>query len=169
MLAIALTVIAGSAVFGYINGQAATTENQYGSSVGVTVNYLQEQFSVVDVSFASSTQAVLYVYNYGRVPVSPVQVIIYNSTQSVYLTFNATSVVATSPTACSVAASTSNESPLIWNTASSSGMQVNIGSISTLTLTLPSCSAASFATGVTYYVKVTGLYGNIVVYSQVVG
>lgn len=169
VLAIALTIIAGAAVFGYINGQAATTESQYGSSVGVTVNYLQEQFSVVDIGFVSSTQAVLYIYNYGRIAVSPVQVTIYNATQSLYLTYNATTVASTAPTVCSDPASASNESPLVWNTASDAGMQVGIGSISTLTLTIPSCSSATFIGNATYYAKITGLYGNVVVYNQVAG
>lgn len=167
VLAIALTIIAGAAVFGYVNGQAGLTEQQYGSSVGVTIDYLQEQFTVVDMSFTSASQVVVYLYNYGRVAVSPVEVIIYNSTQSVYLTYNATSIVSKAPSGCTTAASTSYEDPLVWDAATSSGMSIAIGSISSLTLTLPACSGATFVSGVTYYVKVTGLYGNIIVNSQV--
>ena len=165
VLAIAITVIAGAAVFGYVNGQAGVTENQYGSSVGVTVNYLQEQFSVIDMSFTSSSQVVLYLYNYGRIAVSPIQVTVYNET--LYLTYNATKVTQTEPTACSDTATTSNENPLLWNTKTSTGTPIDIGSISTLTLSLPGCSGVWFASGSTYFVKVTGLYGNVVVNSQV--
>lgn len=168
VLAIAITIIAGAAVFGYVNGQAGVTERQYGSSVGVTVNYLQEQFTVVDMSFTSSTQVTLYIYNYGRVALSPVQVILYNSTQGTYITYNATQISSVAPTPCETAATTSYESPLVWNSATSTGMTVGIGSISTLTLTIPSCSGAAFISGLTYSVEVTGLYGNDVVYSQVV-
>ena len=167
LLAIAITIIAGAAVFGFVNGQAATTERQYGSSVGVTVNYLQEQFSVVDMSYTSSSQVALYIYNYGRTAFSPVEVILYNATQSTYLTFNATKVIATSPTPCSVTTSTAYENPIVWNSKTNAGMQVSIGGISTLTLALPSCSGASFKNSHTYYVEVVGLYGNDVVYSQV--
>ena len=167
VLAIAITIIAGAAVFGYVNGQAGVTEKQYGSSVGVTVNYLQEQFTVVDMTFTSSSQAVVYVDNYGRVPLSPVQVILYNSTQGTYLTYNATQVASTAPKSCTVTATTSYEKPLLWNSNTNVGMTVGTGSISTLTLTLPSCSGASFTGGSTYYLKVVGLYGNVVAYSQV--
>ena len=167
VLAIAITVIAGAAVFGYVNAQAGITENQYGSSVGVTVNYLQEQFSVVDMSFTSSSQVVLYLYDYGRIAVSPVQVIVYDAPQATYLAYNATQVISTKPSSCTITASTTYENPLVWNPKTNTGMSISIGSISTLTLSLPSCSGASFASGTTYYVKVTGLYSNVVVYSQV--
>lgn len=167
VLAIALTIIAGSAVFGYVNAQANTTEKQYGSSVGATINYLQEQYGVVDISFTSSTQVTLYVYNYGRVPLSLVQAIVYNSTQAIYVVYTPTQVASTKPSVCTVAASLSNESPLLWSTATNSGMNVTEGYVSTLTLTLPACSGASFVSGTTYTVKLTGLYGNTVAYSQV--
>lgn len=167
VLAIALTIIAGAAVFGYVNSQAGLTENQYGSSVGVTVNYLQEQFTVVDMTFTSTTQVVLYIYNYGRVALFPVLVTVYDAPQATYLTYNATYVVSTAPSACSVPATTSNENPFMWNTKTSSGLSVDIGSITALKLTLPACSTASFTSGTTYFVKVTGLYGNVMVYSQV--
>jgi len=167
LLAIAITITAGAAVFGYINTQAGVSERQYGGAVGGTVNYLQEQFAVVDMSFTSSTQVVLYLYDYGQVVFDPVQVLVYNTAQSTYLSYGASNVVSTAPSSCSVPASTSNENPLIWNPKSSSGLSVGIQSISTVTLTLPACSGASFASGTTYFVKVTGLYGNSVVYYQV--
>lgn len=169
VLAIAITIIAGAGVFGYVNGQAGATENQYGSSVGVTVNYLQEQFTVVDMSFTSTTPptVVLYIYNYGRVTLSPVQIIVYDPQQDTYLTYNATNVVSTEPSACTVTATTTYESPLMWNPKTSSGMSVDVGSITTLTLTFPPCSGASLVSGTTYFVKVTGLYGNTVTYDQV--
>jgi flagellin-like protein len=170
VLAIAVTLIAGAAVFGYVNSSAAATEKQYGTSVGATVDYLSEQFSVVDMSFTSSTQVVVYIFNYGSVPLYPVQIIVYNSAQTVYLTYSASTVVATAPSSCSVTATTAYENPLLRNPSTNSGLSIGMQSITTVTLTLTSCSNASFGSagsGVAYYVKVTGIFGNTVVYYQV--
>lgn len=52
---VGITLIAGAAVFGWINGQAATSENAYGASVANNVNFLNERFVVVSQSFAKSS------------------------------------------------------------------------------------------------------------------
>ena len=167
LLAIAITIIAGAGVFGYVNSQAKASESQYGSAAGATYNYLQEQFTVVDMSFTSGSQVTLYIYDYGNIAVSPVQVIIYDSAQATYLAYNATKIVSTKPSSCQQAATPSYENPLMWNPKTSSGMSVSAGYISALTLTFPGCSGASFSSGTTYLVKITGLYGNTITYAQV--
>jgi flagellin-like protein len=51
LLMIAITLIAGVAAFGWINGQAATSEKAYGNSVGNNINLLNERFTVVTQTF----------------------------------------------------------------------------------------------------------------------
>ena len=46
VLTIAITLIAGAALFGYVNGQAATSESNLGNAVGGNVNFLNERFVV---------------------------------------------------------------------------------------------------------------------------
>jgi hypothetical protein len=166
MLAIAVTLIAGAAVFGYVNAQAGVTERQLGTGVGGTVNYLQERFAVVDLYFASSSQVTVYVYNSGNIALSPVEIILYNSGRSLYLTYTASTVAYTTPNCGSFTATTSNESPLLWNPTTGSGLKVSIQAFQAIALTLPTCSGASFVSGTTYVVNVVGLYGNSVTYYQ---
>ena len=166
LLAIAITIIAGAAVFGYVNTQAGVTERQLGSGVGATVNYLQERFVVVDMYFASASQVTVYVYNNGNIALFPIEIILYNSGRTLYLTYTASTVAYTAPSCGSFTASTSYENPLLWSTATSSGIQVSIQSFQAITLTLPTCSGASFVSGTTYVVNVVGLYGNNVIYYQ---
>ena len=51
LLMIAITLVAGVAAFGWINGQAATSERAYGNSVGSNINLLDERFTVVTQTF----------------------------------------------------------------------------------------------------------------------
>lgn len=166
ILAIAITLIAGAAVFGYVNTQAGVTEKQLGTGVGGTVNYLQERFAVVDLYFVSSSQVTVYVYNNGNIALSPVEIILYNTGRTLYLTYTASTVAYTAPGCGSFTATTSNESPLLWNSKTSSGLQISIQAFQAITLTLPTCSGASFVSGTTYVVNVVGLYGNSLTYYQ---
>lgn len=165
LLAIAITIIAGAAVFGFVNGQAGVSESQYGQAVGGTVNYLQERFVVIDLNFTTS-KVTIWLYNNGQVNLSPVQIFVYNATRSMYLLYNATKIVSYEPGSCTTTASTSYENPLIWNPKTKTGLSLAIQGIQPITLTLPSCSGASFKSGHTYVVDLVGLYGNSVVYYQ---
>jgi hypothetical protein len=51
---VAITLIAGAAVFGWINGQAGSSENAVGQSVANNVNFLKERFVVVSQTFTGS-------------------------------------------------------------------------------------------------------------------
>lgn len=166
ILAIAITLIAGAAVFGYVNTQANVTEKQLGTGVGGTVNYLQERFAVVDLYFVSSSQVTVYFYNNGNIALSPVEMILYNSGRTLYLTYSASTVAYTTPGCGSFTATTSNENPLLWSSTTSSGLQVSIQAFQAVTLTLPTCSGASFVSGTTYAVNLIGLYGNSITYYQ---
>jgi flagellin-like protein len=83
LIMVAITLIAGAAVFGWINGQAGTSENAYGASVANNVNFLRESFVVVTQTFTGlgangacnggisphfqCTGANFWVYNNGQV------------------------------------------------------------------------------------------------------
>ena len=54
LLMVTITLIAGAAVFGWINGQANSSETAYGASVANNIDFLREHFVVVTQSFAAS-------------------------------------------------------------------------------------------------------------------
>jgi len=165
LLAIAITIIAGAAVFGYVNTQAGVSERQYGASVGGTVQFLEERYTVVQLNYTTSS-VTIWLYNMGQINLSPVQVFVYNNGRSTYLLYNATKIISYKPSSCTTAASTTYENPLLWNSKTSTGLSISIQTVQKLTLTLPSCSGASFVSGTTYTVSVLAVNGNAVVYSQ---
>jgi hypothetical protein len=174
MLTIALTIIAGAAVFSYVNGQAGVSEKQLGQAAGATNAFLSEQFSVINVNY-TSTMLTLWFYNYGGVNLQPVEVQVYTSGKTFFVQYSATQVInETNPSGCTVAASTSNEDAILYNAApgavNPSGV-VNIlqGTVGTETLTLPGCMTGSYKAGTTYYTTVVGLYGNTVTTYQTDG
>lgn len=165
LLTIAITIIAGAAVFSYANSQANVTERQYGTAVGTSVQALEERFTVVQMNF-TSTKVTIWLYNIGSINLAPVQILLYNNGRSLYLMYNATKVISYQPTGCATASPPgSNESPLMWNSKTGSGLAVSTQLVQKLTLALP-CVSESFTTGSTYTVNILGLYGNSVVYSQ---
>jgi flagellin-like protein len=54
LIMVTITLIAGAAVFGWINGQANSSETAYGVSVANNINFLHERFVVVTQSFSAS-------------------------------------------------------------------------------------------------------------------
>ena len=81
LIMVAITLVAGAAVFGWINGQAGTSESAYGQSVASNVNFLNERFVEVSQSYsgagtggvcsggppAQCTGASFWLYNNGQV------------------------------------------------------------------------------------------------------
>lgn len=166
VLLIGATLIAGFAVWGWVNGEAGASERAYGASVGGNVNYLEERFVVVNMNFSASA-VTIWLYNDGQINFQPVQVLIYNASRSMYLLYNATQVVSFGPEKCSGSSVASYEGPDVLydplNPAPQpSAIDLPKGGVQRLTLTLPACSSASFDSGVAYSVSVLGLYGNTV-------
>ena len=54
LIMVTITLIAGAAVFGWVNGQASNSEGAYGQSVANNVNFLRERFVVVTQSFTGT-------------------------------------------------------------------------------------------------------------------
>ncbi|MEM0287407.1 MAG: archaellin/type IV pilin N-terminal domain-containing protein [Nitrososphaerota archaeon] len=171
LLTVAITIIAGVAVFSFVNSQAGVSENIYGQSVGNTVSFLAEKFIIVDINYSNNGNSLsIWLYNTGNINLRVVQVLVYNSSKSFYMLYNATTVKSLSGTSCS-ASSSGLESPLLYNPTQQSSPQpgsINLapGYITILKLTIPSTCSVSFVKGVTYYVNVLGLYGNTVIYYQ---
>lgn len=172
---LALTLVLGAGVFGFVNQQAGVSAQQYGESAGITVNYLQERFAPVQINFnyptgcsshCTSTSLVLYIYNNGNVKNNFQQIEIYNSTRNKIDITYTSSYVTNINSGCKVSASTTYENPILGGGPGS--FSVSTGSISSVTLTLPtSCYSGQFVQGDTYYVNVLGIYGNTVTYFQV--
>lgn len=177
VLLIAITLITGFAVWGYVDGQAGTTEQAYGQSVGATANYLQEKFVVVSMDLSAGSAATVWLYNNGNVGLRLVQVRLYDSAKKIDLLYNYTvsgstktdyvyDLLSTSSGECKTAAST-YESPLLSTVDASTGTTLS------LKLTIPSTTSTAcpsfgqtFSSKVVYTVVVLAAYGNTVTFSQ---
>ena len=166
------TLIAGFAVFGYVNNQAGVTEGQYGQAVGATVEYLEERFVVAQFAFSAAgtnpPALTIYLYNNGKVNLQLVQVEVYNSTgKRIDIVYSATGATDLLHSGCT--ASTSVESPVLGT--ASGALSLTQTSVGYLTFDMPtggSCPTnPSWTSGDAYYAKITALYGNQVVYYQV--
>lgn len=175
-----MTVIAGAAIFGYVNGQAGVASQAYGQSVGNSIQYLEEKYTVIDISWPSSTSAAVWIYNTGKIQLNLIQVRLYDSAGLVNLLYNYSLISgtetnrvhdlrSTSPGHCGIAAA-SYESPGLVGSGS---FAAAISYTATFTLTIPPTSTGcpsygqTFNSGTTYFVAVTGLYGNAYTFSEV--
>jgi flagellin-like protein len=174
VLTIAITLIAGAGVFGYVNGQAGATENQYGQAVGATVQYLEERFVVPQVAFLSNGQVDVYFYNDGRIVLQLVQVQVYTLNLATDVIYTATGATDLAHSGCAVSTPSTVESPVLGTGSGSFSLATGTVTSTPLLLTLPnssmnpSCPASpGWTSGTAYYLKVTALYGNQLVYYQV--
>ena len=165
LIMVAITLVAGAAVFGWINGQATTSETAYGASVANNVNFLRERFVIVATNFTNTASPCsgikcfstlgVYLYNNGQLTVNISRITIStppgaSSTFTVSIT---TSAVTSS--GCTIPAIAPNQK-----------LATNLMSVQTLrgyTVTVPSCLSGDYmVSGQNYLVTVYGLYGNIV-------
>jgi len=163
VITIAITLIAGAALYGYVNGQAAISESGLGVANANNVNFLNERFVVVDMGFNSNT-ATLYLYNNGNVTLRVDQIILHDVTRmGMYVIFNG----APSSTSGCGNGVTNPPGPAYGSATLSfgqSGTPILRGSTQSIGLTLP--SSCDFLTGTTYYVTVVGFYGSTTLYYQ---
>ncbi len=196
VLLIAMTLIAGAALFGYINGQAASSENKLGAANAANVNFLNERFVIPQLTFkytAPTNQISVYLYNDGQLTDSFVEIEVYtlprNGATMDLLYYFCSPATSQTTTICQLpqppktqlsgnrvldlnnnaldscyADAATLESPTLQN------LQVPVGGISAITLTLPSFSApcvnGAFSPGNIYYVQVLGQFGNTLTYFQ---
>jgi hypothetical protein len=167
MLLLAMTIVAGFALFAFVRSQAGISELSYAQSVGGTDSYLSERFVVTLLSFTSNSVSV-YLYTNGQIPTQVAQVEVYGPTRSALdVVYSAAEVTTNDPPSCSgqVKATSSNESPMLGTGTGTFDEKVNYAG--SVTLSLPSCSGLTFTTGDVYFVDVVGMNGNTAVYYQV--
>lgn len=166
MLLLAMTVVAGFALFGFVRAEAGSSELSYAQNVGGTIQYLQEAFVVPQVSYSSSS-VTIYVYTSGEVPTQLAQVEVFGPSRAAMdVIFDASHVTVNAPASCAgqTAAGSSNEQPLLG--AAQADFSSGVNSVATVVLTLPSCSGLAFSPGTTYFVELLGVAGDTVTYYQ---
>jgi len=172
---IGLTVIAGAAVFGWVNGQAAVSENAYGQSAGGVSNFLREHFTPVTTTFSGPggaacsgtpvvcTVAYVWIFNNGQLAftLSSLQVqsavgsasplnVIYTSAGYTAYNSGGTALVCPGTPGFSFAGT----NPVPTGTLSTASYHVTIPT---------SCSGVnSMVDGQSYVITMTGVYGNVV-------
>src|SRR5207245_3805948 len=80
-MTIAVTLVAGTTVFGYVRSQANLSELALSQNVGGTLNFLQERFVVPLVSYTSNS-ITIYIYNNGQTTDQFTQIEVYGPTRS---------------------------------------------------------------------------------------
>ena len=175
LLMVAVTLIAGAAVFGFVNGQAAASENQYGASVAKNVNYFNEHFVVVSVQFSNSfptnpspcaksggqtycNQVSISIYNNGAVDLTISQITLKNMTSKSSSGATVPKMSITSDTTSTRATGYACTSTGI----SSTSVKQNVVPPVVFTFTLPACisAASGILVGGSYQIQVLGSYGN---------
>jgi len=184
LLMVGITLVAGFAIFGFVNGQAATSENQYGASVANNVNYLRESFVIVSVQFYNTggvngacvtsgqkwcNEFSVSVYNNGAVTLNIKQIILKNigttsasgaSVPPLYFNSTSATTVAYSANPPTGAAKYGCSSTPTWATNIKNGTAPP----SIFILSLPTCvgQTQSILVGGNYQVTLIGAYGNVV-------
>lgn len=176
MLAIAMTLIAGAAAWGFVRQQAGASEGAIQDNGLATNDMLNEHFSVVDMYFSSTTSATFYVYNTGSLTLQISSVRLFGSAGLVNLFYNSTGsgsgkadyvydLSSTQAGKCKTAATTYESPSLTLTTVKASDEQFYTLTIPPTTANCPSFGQTISST-TTYTVVVTGIYGNVVTFSQ---
>jgi flagellin-like protein len=170
VLTIAITLIAGAAVFSYVNAQAGVSEVQYGQAVGGTIDSIRERFVVVDMNYSQGLtcpgpgcSVTLWIYNSGLVNLQLATVNLYKSSdgsQNIIYTNNPNAVATCTQVASIPHSSGGFESPAIG------ALNIAPGVEKQLTLYLPCPGSQTFTAGSAYSVIVLSTRGNTALYYQ---
>ncbi|MDG6988555.1 MAG: type IV pilin N-terminal domain-containing protein [Nitrososphaerota archaeon] len=186
VLVVSMTIIAAAAVWGYINGEAGVASQAYGQSVGNSVQYLEEKFTVVDVSWpatcptGTSACATVWIYNTGNIQLSLLQIRFYDSARKIDLFYNYSSSgtnyvddVITGAGQCALVATSSYANPPLHGTGAfadpmtqTATIELGIPSSAPLGQSCPSYGQ-TISTTDTYFFTIAGIYGNSYTYSEV--
>lgn len=167
LIMVAITLIAGTAVFGWINGQAGSSENAYGQSVASNVNFLRESFSVVatqvlgcsgDANGDPCTSLSLTLYNRGEVSLNVSSITIATlpgANSSWSLTFGASILTGSCPI------------PAIVPNQKVAGNLLPVSALSSppyqpYQVTIPGCWGNDMLVGQSYVVTIQGVYSNVI-------
>lgn len=172
---IAVTLVAGAAVFGWVNGQAGNSENQYGASAAGGINFLREHFSPVTYTFGASggpcsgnpkacTMASFWVFNNGQLAFALASLQIQSAVGSAnYLNIIYTSAGFVAYNSAGAQISCIPSTPGFSGPASP--IPVSTLGSPAYSIAIPSCAGVnSIFVGQNYAVTMTGLYGNVVTF-----
>ena len=168
VLTIAITLIAGAALFGYVNDEAAVNERQYGQAVGGTVNFLNERFAVVNMAFPSPDSVEIWLYNDGQLNLQVTQITLYDGSESqMNLAYSGYSSSTSTETAnggfcdsIDIPSSSLTTNPTLSSVSAPAGT-------TPLEITLQLPAGCTLTSGLTYDVNVLGVHGNDVIYYSV--
>jgi flagellin-like protein len=177
VLTIAITIIAGAALFGYVNAEASNSENAIGNANALNVNFLNEHFVIAQIVYdrssptsSAASSITIYLYNSGHVVNNFASIEVFNSSAGTTRMNMMYNPPPSSPTDLPLVVDLNqpscnentpgDEGPSLGNGPGS--FSVSLGSIAAITLKLPLCYTGMFQTGVIYGVKVIGQYGNVV-------
>ena len=176
VLAIAVTLVAGAAAWGFVRAEAVASEDSIQSGAVGTNDYLAEHFSVVDMYFPTTTSVTFWTYNTGTITDQLVSVRLYDSAGLINVYYNSTThspcsgdcvsdLRSTLTTKCKTAASSYESISLTTTTVKSSNTELYTLTIPPTATNCPSFGQ-SWVSGTTYTIVATGVYGNSVTYSQ---
>ena len=171
MLAIAMTLVAGAAAWGYVRSQAANSENALEVNGVATNDMLSEHFAINDMYFPTTTSATFMLYNTGSVTDQITSVRLYDSAGLINLFYNFTKhspcsgdcvldLRSTLSSKCKAAATTYETPSLTQTTLHSTDEAFYTLTIPGTTSSCPSYGQ-TFSSTTTYTVVVTGVYGNV--------
>jgi flagellin-like protein len=177
LIMIAVTLVAGAAVFGWVNGQAGSSESAYNASAAGGINYLREHFSPVTYTFAATggpctgnpkicTIANFWVFNNGQLAFTLATLQIQSAVGTPPASYLNIIYTATGFTAYN---SAGTHISCVPSTPGFSGpaSPIPVSSLGSpaYTATIPSCVGVnSIFVGQNYAVTMTGLYGNVVTF-----
>ncbi|TLY12150.1 MAG: hypothetical protein E6K84_07345, partial [Thaumarchaeota archaeon] len=138
LMTIAVTLVAGTTVFGYVRSQANLSELALSQNVGGTLNLLQERFVIPLVSYTSNS-VTIYIYNNGQATGKFTQIEVYGPTRSAMdIVYDTNYATVSTPASCrgQTPAGTLETPPLGVNPTSFS-LKVNY--VASITIKLPTC------------------------------
>ena len=174
---VAITLVAGAAVFGWVNGQAGSSESAYGQSAAAGINYLREHFAPVTYTFTGPggvactgspkvcTIANFWVFNNGQLSFTLASLQIQSAVgapASNFLNIIYTPTGFTAYNSGGTALSCSPSTPG-FTAPSNSPIPVGVLSSTPYSLTIPNCAGVNnIAVGQGYTVTMTGFFTNVV-------
>jgi flagellin-like protein len=147
LIMIAITLIAGAAVFGFVNGQSGNSAQAVGNSANSNINFLNEREVIVVAQMVSSTNANVFVFNNGQIsPETIVNMTVYQTNPATIPNY-----------ICG----------LSFKNSTSPGYQVKVGSLSSVHVDLTMCNwfpstitPPTFVAGNAYTFEIYGKYGS---------
>jgi len=182
LLMVGITLVAGFAIFGFVNGQAGVSENQYGESVANNVNYLRENFVLVNVQFSYNgaacslsggqhycNQVAVSIYNNGAVTLNIKQIVLDTLSTTSVSGASVPALYLNATTASTTAYSTNPPVGTAKYSCTGSGIPSTAITQSAVppkvfTVTLPTCVGltSGIMDGGAYQIQVVGAFGNVV-------